>query len=73
MASNKWQQLFDATSNTIITAPVPPTLQSFNNKLYNEAMHTFDTKTRASLHDSSDFLSNGIKLLWAHWGRENVI
>eukprot|EP00957_Ditylum_brightwellii_P012338 932085-Ditylum_brightwellii.AAC.2 len=65
MAGNKWHQLLDAASNTIITTLVPHPLQSLNSKLYNEVMHAFGTKTRASLNTHSDLLNDGIKLLWA--------
>eukprot|EP00957_Ditylum_brightwellii_P036337 2751695-Ditylum_brightwellii.AAC.1 len=69
MASNKWHQLFDATTNTIIMALVLPTLHCLKNKLYNEVMHAFDTKTQASLNTCSDLFNDGIKLLWALYNK----
>eukprot|EP00957_Ditylum_brightwellii_P016458 1237224-Ditylum_brightwellii.AAC.1 len=69
MASNKWHQFFDATSNTIITALVAPPLQSLNSKLYNDVMHVFDTKTHASLNACSNLFNDGVKILWALYNK----
>eukprot|EP00957_Ditylum_brightwellii_P180289 13734002-Ditylum_brightwellii.AAC.1 len=64
MPSNKWNRLFDHSTNMIIADQVPLALQPLNNELYNESMGAFNTKTRAPINARTDLFNNGIKLLW---------
>eukprot|EP00957_Ditylum_brightwellii_P150864 11487383-Ditylum_brightwellii.AAC.1 len=63
MATQKWNGLFDTTTQRIVSA-APASKTAKDSKLNNEIISALDNVTRRIMNCRADLFNKGIELLW---------